>query len=369
MDNETQNLQILHIITRMNLGGTASWLNTLNEELGYLGCEVYLAHGVLNPDEIQGNIINVKQSFFVKNLGNFKSGKESIKAFYELRRIIKQIAPSIINTHTSKAGVLGRLAALSLGKNRPIIVHTFHGTVFSGYFSKLKSFLIALTERILSLKTDVIIVSGLMVDQELQKKHIGTREKRIVIFPGVRYSAKIEVAEKSGKTLVIGWLGRFTSIKRPDRVLELARLFPEVKFVLGGDGELFANIKNNAPINLTFDGWTQPGLFWPKVDIALLTSDNEAMPYSLIEAGMQGLPSVTTNVGATSEVVQDGKTGFVVDQNIESLARGLEELIKNKALREDFGFAAKAWTVQTFTPEKMAKEHHSAYRLAIEKHK
>jgi len=104
---------------------------------------------------------------------------------------------------------------------------------------------------------------------------------------------------------------------------------------------------------------------WPTVEIALLTSDNEDMPYSLIEAGIQGLTAVTTNVGSTSEVVLNGVTGVAVEANTDSLASVILELISDSKQLYEFGLAAKSWTSSKFTSKAMASSYIKYYKGAI----
>ena len=163
----------------------------------------------------------------------------------------------------------------------------------------------------------------------------------------------------------MGWLGRLTQIKRPDRVILLASLFPEVDFFLGGDGELMSDLRANTPSNVHLEGWVQANEFWSRVDIALLTSDNEAMPISLIEAGMLGLPAVTTNVGSTSEVVVNGKSGFVVETDISNLADALRKLIESSELRAMCGEYARIFTTSNFSPKNQLDTHLRAYQKAM----
>jgi glycosyltransferase involved in cell wall biosynthesis len=89
------------------------------------------------------------------------------------------------------------------------------------------------------------------------------------------------------------------------------------------------------------------------------------MPYSLIEAGIQGLPAITTNVGSTSEVVLNGETGFVVDANTDALASAILELISNPNKLSEFGVTAKSWTSDKFTSKQMCSLHIKYYEEAI----
>jgi len=349
----------------MNLGGTSAWIQTLNSQLEIEKNETFLIYGATIYPEIEANNFHSPATKLVPGLGKGAGTFSTLQSFAEIRKEIRRMSPDVVNTHTSKAGLIGRLAVLSLGRNRPALVHTFHGHIFSGYFSKTKVFFYLNIEKIMALFTDLIFVAGLKVRDDLVKLSVAKSKKFRVVFPGVSYQAGNKLHQSSNSPIVIGWLGRLTQIKRPDRVIELAFRFPHLQFNLGGNGELFETLQKNAPKNVNFVGWTTPEMFWPTVDIALLTSDNEAMPYSLIEAGIQGLPAITTNVGSTSEVVLNGETGFVVDANTDALASAILELISNPNKLSEFGVTAKSWTSDKFTSKQMCSLHIKYYEEAI----
>ena len=350
----------------MNVGGTATWLNNLDLELQKQGCLVGLIYGHTQPPELESQIIEHDLSVSVGGLGKSVGISSTFKAIFEVRRVIEEFRPEVINTHTSKGGLIGRLANLSLGRNRVAIVHTFHGHIFTGYFNKFISKIFVLIEKLLAHFTDLILVSGSEVNRQLEIRKISNQSKRIVVFPGIQYKKKKQLKNLTAFSFRVGWLGRITQIKRPDRVISLAKAFPQIEFIVAGDGELRSEIEKSAPENVIFKGWVNPENLWSVVDLALLTSDNEAMPYSLIEAGMQGLPAITTDVGSTSEVVIDGETGYVVQTNISSLSGALKQFIDHPELLAKFGENAQKWTSDKFNVERMAKVHLDAYQMAID---
>jgi len=357
-------MRVLHIITRLNVGGTASWLDQLSLSLQNSGHEVRILTGLTVKNEIPAVMSSECDIRYISSLHKASNIFQDIYSFWVIRKEIKLFNPTIINTHTSKAGLLTRLANFTLLHNRPRLVHTLHGHLLYGYFPKWKIRLIIGVERFLGLFTDLVLVPGKNVAAEAESAGLINHMKVIEVVPGVPIPPTQRFSQESQR-LRVGWLGRLTQIKRPDRVIELANMFPDVDFFMGGDGELMRSLQDARPPNMCLEGWVEANEFWSRVDIALLTSDNEAMPISLIEAGMLGIPAVSTNVGSTSEVVINNKSGLVVATNNSDLADALGKLIQSPELRTEFGENARIFTTSNFSPKNQLETHLRAYELAI----
>jgi glycosyltransferase involved in cell wall biosynthesis len=101
--------------------------------------------------------------------------------------------------------------------------------------------------------------------------------------------------------------------------------------------------------------------FWSAIDLGISTSDNEGMPISLIEAQFAGVPIVTTNVGSCAEVVEDGVTGIVVNNDIENIIASLQKLILNQKLAQSMSENARNITPNKFSAQRMIMAHISEY--------
>jgi glycosyltransferase involved in cell wall biosynthesis len=112
-------------------------------------------------------------------------------------------------------------------------------------------------------------------------------------------------------------------------------------------------------------GWQDAAVMWAAADIALSTSENEGMPVALIEAQLAGLPVVATDVGAVSEVVIDGVTGFVTAREVRALKERLSELLEDSSLRQRMGAAAKTHAEALFTPERMLSQNVQLYERLV----
>ena len=365
-------MKILQIIARVNRGGTARWLEELVIGLRSNGHEVLLAAGYVQESETEDEMFEKLGGHRIESLGRSISIFSDLKALIEVRKLIVECKPDLVNTHTAKAGVIGRLAANSIIRNRPAIVHTYHGHLLYGYFPNWKSNIFRSIEIIMAKVSDILIAAGDKVKTDLIKAGIGNENLFYVLRPGIKDFKLLDKEVIRGKLgigndkIVVGWLGRMTKIKRVDRAIELAKEFPDTIFLLGGEGDLLEEIKSSAPANVVFLGWTRPETLWSVSDIALLTSDNEAQPISLIEASYSSLPIVAQNVGSVSEVVDDGKTGFLV-LNFEESVIALQKLIISSELRESFGAAGREYVKFRFSPDQFISGHEAAYARALRK--
>lgn len=346
---------VVHCITRFNQGGTVTWLNSL-----LVGQErAFLIAGKCSDDEREG----IPNSNF--DLIRVPSMKRSINlwrdfiALISLVRTFRRIKPELLVTHTFKAGVLARIAIkMALLKSSTKVVHTYHGHLQYGYFSNFGSRIITWIERSLESITDGFVVNGFQVAEELREAGL-LGKPFSVILPGVIKPpvAHITEAGTANKVLTVGWLGRLTGIKRPDRLLLQARRFSKVRFLIGGEGELESELRSAAPSNVEFLGWTSPSAFWPKVDVGLLTSENEAAPFSLVEAALFGVPCVATDVGSVSDVITDGETGFLASPTDDSISEKLARLLEDEELRRRMSANAKNRAMNEFSIESFREKH------------
>jgi glycosyltransferase involved in cell wall biosynthesis len=357
-------MRVLHVIARLNVGGTARYITRLAEELPNHRIETFVATGFVQGSEQEDPSAKKLRVIRIPSLGRQINPIKDHFAFKQLLEIVKEVKPDILHTHTFKAGYIGRIKTKEINKasgKRVKFVHTFHGHLFDDpEFSGLKSLIITSFERLFAMRTDAIVTVGVQVGKELLERRIGQPEQFTNIPPGIE-PLKIPKA-KPRKKITIGWIARVTGVKNPMRALEIARLFPDAQFLIAGGGDLFEQVKAQAPRNTKVLGWTDAAKLFADSDIILSTSENEGMPVALIEAQLASKPVVATNVGGVAEVVINNKTGFVTRKNTEDLAKALEKLINSKALRTAQGKAAKAHATKAFSVENMIKAHVSLYK-------
>ena len=324
-------IKVLHVIARMNVGGTARYVGDLVENIPNSA----LATGYVQRSEIEDPVVNTISPYRIPHLGRKISPINDFKAWVELRRLIREIKPEIVHTHTFKAGLIGRLIG---GDHKR--VHTFHGHLFDDQsFSPVEKWIITFSERYLASRTDFLISVGEKVGQDLRAAGIGSNKKWASIAPGVQALPKIdkpkarEILGLKLDVFTVGWMARMTGVKNPLLALEVARQLPNVHFVMAGGGDLLEQVKAKAPVNVQVIGWADAATFWSAVDCALSTSDNEGMPIALIEAQLAGVPVLATDVGSNSEVIVNGTTGLLVGKDIDPLVHAIEQLMRMGELR------------------------------------
>lgn len=359
--------RVLHVIARMNVGGTAVYLSNLVTGLTDLGLENLLVIGNVPKGEVEDGVVVNLPIARIGSMSRSLNFANDRAAKRELDAIIKTFKPDLIHSHTFKAGLLVRIS----NKSVPV-VHTFHGHhLYDPEFGTVKRSVLNLIEKRLAVKADAIVTIGENVKKELLAVGIGKASQYVSIAPGidgVKLSSKVKVLKsfslEKEKRPIVMWLGRFTQVKRPDRVVALAKKSPDLFFVMAGGGEMVDSIRRSAPSNLKVVGWQKKEDMWAIADIALCTSDSEGMPLSLIEAQLAGIPVVSTNVGSVNEIVVDGMTGKLGNSDSELLAgfkwviAARKTLVKRSALKQKI----KTLAHQKFEKKTMATAHRELYR-------
>ena len=372
--------RIMRIIARMNVGGPAVQVAGLMRDFNTTEFDHRLYTGYCAADEADylETVATDVQAIRIDGFGRRVSLGGDIRAFSALVKEIRKFKPDVIHTHTAKAGFLGRIASI-ISLQPSIRVHTFHGHLLNGYFGLFKSSLVVIAEKVLAIFTDQLLAVGEKVRQDLLNAGVGKKEKFGLMPPGLVIN-KLPSKDNSLKSfglsdsrLQCAFIGRITQIKRPDRFLDVASEIKKrgvnLDFFMAGDGELLEGCRkriSKQDLPVTVLGWQSDiEKVLSAADIVVLTSDNEGTPLSLIQAGMAGLPVVTTNVGSVPEIVLDGVTGIVTDLDVQEIANALEKLATDKALRERFGLAAQEFTLANFGVERLVHDHEELYKKLL----
>lgn len=365
-------MRVLHLIARLNVGGTARYITRLAEEMPSRGVETFVATGYVQGNEAEDPSAQEIDVLRIPSLGRAINPVNDLRARKELQEIIERVRPDVLHTHTFKAGAIGRTNTdrLKTAAGTDLkFVHTFHGHLFDDpEFAGPKSSAIVALERRLAKSTDKLVTVGKRVGEDLLRREIGRPDQYVSIPPGVdplditaRAKAFANLKLVDDNRIVVGWIARVTGVKNPMRALEVARALPEAHFVIAGGGDLLDEVRKQAPANVSVIGWSDARDLFGISDIILSTSENEGMPIALIEAQMAGKPVVATDVGSVSEVVLDGETGFVTPKSADYLVTALRTLISDSALRKELGLAAAQFAQTRFSVERMIDRHVDLY--------
>ena len=387
--------RVLQIINRLNLGGPTFIAGYLTAYLGE-GYETMLLAGQKDDSEESSEFIVRNMGITPRYINNMRreiNWKDDRIAYKEIDAIIKEFKPDIVHTHAAKAGTLGRLAAIN--NNVPVILHTFHGHVFEGYFGKLKTAVFLNIERYLAWKSSGIIAISNVQKNELSHKFKVAPDKKSFVIPlgidldkfqtnqGEKRTAFRAKYHMTDDTIAVGIIGRIVPIKNHQLFLDcwkevLSKTTKKVHAFIIGDGEdrdvIFDYCKKselgyntgpeyNEQNTITFTSWIiDIEIAVAGLDIIALTSNNEGTPVSLIEAQAAGKAVVSTNVGGISDIVIEGKTALLSPkENREKFAKNLLELIENESLRSNMAGKSPGYAQDTFGYMKMVEKHRDLY--------
>jgi glycosyltransferase involved in cell wall biosynthesis len=319
-------------------------------------------------------------------VGEFSLGPRELCALVRLYRVMRQVRPDVVHTHTAKAGFLGRLAARLA--RVPVVVHTFHGHVLHGYYSPRKSQLLRRMERALAHLTDRIIAVSEHVKRDLVGHGVAPAERIEVIPLGLELDPFLHSApcrgafrrelQLNGVARVVGIVGRIFPIKNHHLFLEAASLVareePTARFVIVGDGPLRAELERQAQATgladrAIFTGWRRdlPGIY-ADMDVLAVTSHNEGTPVSAIEAMAAGCPVVATNVGGLPDLICDGETGYLVPPgDARAVATALLHLLHRPETARRMGETARMAVRQRFSAQRLIADVEQLYLGLLER--
>ncbi|MGD9046362.1 MAG: glycosyltransferase family 4 protein [Desulfobacterales bacterium] len=387
--------KILHIITRLDMGGSAQ--NTL------LSCkelsgkyEIILVHGLSlesGMTELEKKIVedgvedakkNGVKTITLPSLVRSIRPIKDFKALLSLVWLMFKEKPNAVHTHSSKAGLLGRLAAKITF--RPKIIHTPHGHVFYGHFSPFASKVFLWTEKLFSRFTDRIVALTDGEKNDYERLSVCASEKLLKIHSGVDIDQYMNsngnMVEKRRSLgldqngAIIGFVGWLLPIKGPEYLIKAMEYvwpeYPETSLVFVGKGDLDVDLRAQAlgvsgNGRVKFLGWRDDiNEIMPVFDMLALPSLNEGMGRVLVEAMAAGKPVVASNVGGIPDLVRHGETGYLVPPADEkALADGIKKLLDDPGNAWEMGQRGKEYC-QQFSLEAMIQKLDDLYSDLIE---
>jgi glycosyltransferase involved in cell wall biosynthesis len=386
-------VRIARVIGRLNVGGPAVQAIHLARRMNDEGFETRLYRGCESPREGSMDYLAAElgvEPVLIPSMHR-EVGLSDVPALLRLVRELRRYRPDIVHTEAAKAGTLGRLATLTgfRRRNRPVVVHTFHGHSLEHYFPRRKAAFFLAIERFLARRTTSVIAVSEEVKNDLVRLGVTSAERIRVIQVGLDLEPfQLQGPERAGKrdrkradwgipegAAVVTLVARVVPIKRVDRFLRVASRLadsdPRVHFVVVGDGELQDSLVDS-PEARALDGrlhWAGFERDMPAVcfasDCVVLTSDNEGTPVSLVEAQAAGVPAVSTRMGGAASVVQDGAGGRLVDREDEE---GFAAAVLDSLARSgEYGEGGRAHVVERFSLDRLATDLAALYRGLLER--
>jgi len=409
-------LRIVHIITRLILGGAQENTLITCKELARRGHDVTLITGpAIGPE---GELFEQTkgQKYKVIVIKEMRRAIEPIKDFIsykKIKRYLYELQPDIVHTHSAKAGILGRFAAHSLrrakseerrakdegrgtkdegrgmrdeGRNpKPKIVHTIHGLAFHPYQSEwINKFYIAI-EKAAAKRTDFFIsVADAMTSQALGAG-IGKPEQFVTVYSAIEeedflgpisQEKKREFRRRYGigdDAIVLITIARLFMLKGQEYIIEsakvLSRRFANVVWLFVGDGNLAQHYKEQVRQLGLADRIKFTGLLPPsQIPLAIQSSNilvhcslREGLARALPQAMLCGVPVVSFDVDGAREVVNENTGRLIEPKNVEQLTEACAELIEDKNLRERLGKSGREFVREKFSPGVMVDKIEEVY--------
>jgi glycosyltransferase involved in cell wall biosynthesis len=416
-------MKIVHVITRLILGGAQENTLITCKVLAQRGHDVTLITGpALGPE---GELFNQAQGqdykvMVVDRLRRAINPLNDTVSFFQLKKLLRQLQPDIIHTHSAKAGILGRFAASSLchcetceagrgnlsrnvlrllrhsvprndkvGQNRPAVVHTIHGLAFHPYQSAaLNRFYIAI-EKSAAKRTDFFIsVADAMTTQSIAVG-IGKPEQYVTAYSAIDEDDFLELISQerrndfrrkygiSEDAVVLVTVARLFMLKGHEYIIEsakeLSKRFINCVWLFVGDGNLSEHYKQQVrELGLT-DRIKFTGLLPPsKIPLAIQSSDmlvhcslREGLARTLPQAMLCGRPAISFDVDGAREVVNENTGRLIEPKNVEQLIDACAELIEDKDFRQKLGRAGRESIKKKFAPDTMIDTIEEVYRKLL----
>ncbi|MDX2161514.1 MAG: glycosyltransferase family 4 protein [bacterium] len=386
---ESKPIRIVRVIARLNIGGPAIHVTLLTEKLTTPAYESVLLSGSVGADEGDMAYYAAQHGVtprILPELGRELNPVRDLITVYKVYRLLRELKPDIVHTHTAKAGFVGRIAAKLAGV--PVIVHTFHGHTFRGYFNPLLTRVFILIERFTARLSDTVITLTEGLRRELADEFRIARRSRITVLPlGLDLERFARIPRHEGNfraqhgipadAPLIGVVGRLVPVKNHALFLNAAarirQAMPAARFMLVGDGELRSALEAQiAALGLAdavvITGWIEDvAPIYSDLDLLVISSVNEGTPVTVIEGLAAGLPVVATAVGGLPDLLDQGQFGVLVpSEHVEALADAILKAVRQPPKAAAIA-AAQAAMVDRYGIDRLVTDMDSLYRGLLAK--
>lgn len=385
-------MKIVHVITRLIVGGAQE--NTL------LSCEGQHARGhdvtlITGPGlGPEGSLMDrarrpgyrvIEIDDMRRAIGLFRD----TRSYLQLTRVLKQLKPDVVHTHSSKAGIMGRWAAHRTGV--PVILHTIHGLAFTASSNAAVNGVYRLAEKLTApISTRIIGVADAMVEQSLAGG-VGRREQYVTVYSGMETApflsppvSRDEVRMSLGigpEHVVAGTIARLFDLKGHDDLLavapELCSKYPQLRFMWVGDGSLRDRFQRQVRDMGLADRFIMTGLVPPTriaelvgaMDIVVHPSRREGLARALAQGALAAKPVITYDIDGNREALQADITGYLLEPfNVAQLQRALVSLLDDPAKRQYMGEAGRRFVLERFDAQRMVAALEQLYQQCMKEH-
>jgi glycosyltransferase involved in cell wall biosynthesis len=388
MQREPSPIRVLHVITRLILGGAQQ--NTLSTAIGQhrdprfdvtLMCGIDNSpEGDLHEEAHASGVRLVIEPLLVRPIRPLTD----LRALWRLYRFMRRERFDVVHTHSSKAGILGRLAARLAGV--PVVIHTLHSLVFHEYQHFWKNWIYIWLKRACAPLTDSLISVNEGTSRTALARGIGRPDQHVTIYSGMELQPFLAIGEtlspEQAKARlgippgapVMGKVARLFTLKGHDHFFdaaaEVARLEPAAWFLVVGDGVLRASLEARARVLGIGDRTVFAGRVNPRdvaahiqaMDVLVHTSLREGIARVLPQAGAVGKPVVTFRLDGAPEVIRDGVSGFLVAAlDSRAVADRVVTLFNDGGLRARMGARGRAFAAEHFGVESMVSRINDVY--------
>jgi glycosyltransferase involved in cell wall biosynthesis len=395
MSNVDSILKIVHIITRLILGGAQENTIITCKVLAQRGHDVTLITGpALGPE---GELFNQAQGqgykvVVIDRLRRPINPFNDVISYFQVKKLLRQLQPDIIHTHSAKAGILGRFAGHKLKTQNPKlkIVHTLHGLAFHPYQSEaLNKFYIAV-EKSAAKRTDFFISVADAMTEQATAVGICSPEQYVTAYSAIDEDDFLEPISQQQRNdfrrkygigenaVVLVTVARLFMLKGHEYIIEsakeLSKRFENCIWLFVGDGNLSEHYKRQArELGLT-DRIKFTGLLPPsQIPLAIQSSDilvhcslREGLARTLPQAMLCGRPAISFDVDGAREVVNENTGRLIEPKNVEQLIEACAELMENADLRRKLGEQGRESVKEKFAPDTMVDTIEDVYRKLLE---
>jgi glycosyltransferase involved in cell wall biosynthesis len=375
--------KVLYVITKSVWGGAGKYVYDLATNLPKDKFEAFVAAG--DRGELAKKINEAGIPYFeIKNFQRDINFLKEIFSYFEILLLLLKIRPNIIHVNSSKAGgIVGvaawdyRLSSFNFGLKT---IFTAHGWPFHEERPKWQILLIKLFTKITCFYYSKIICVSEFDRQSAIKNHIAPARKMITVHNGINiekyeFLSREEARQKLNilaDSLCIGTIGEFVKNKGQKYLIEAMSKIQNTRYktqaIIIGWGEKISNLKSQI-LNLKLendvfliDNLPNAASYLKAFDIFVLPSIKEGLPYTLLEAGLAGLPVIAAKVAGIPEIIGHGEGILTGPADSDALAEKIEELMENPEKRKMMGTSLWHKILQEFSLEKMLNSTLTAYK-------